>query len=145
MTRITSDPSAIDLRLAHSWIASTYWSRNIPWARFERACNRSLIFAAFYGDAQVGFARVVSDCATFAWLCDVFVAEHMRNKGVGRRMMEAVMADERLQGLRQFILATRDAHGLYKKLGFESLGEPENRFMRIFHPPSEIYGDSAPP
>lgn len=144
MIRVTSYPQDVDLRLAHGWIALSYWSTNISWNRFKRACANSLIFAAFDGDQQIGFARVVTDCATYAWLCDVFVAEHVRGRGVGRRMMEAIMADDRLQGLRQFVLATRDAHSLYEQFGFKRLGEPDDRFMRIFHPPSEVYGEALP-
>ncbi len=140
MTRVTSEPAQIDLRLAHRWIASSYWSTNVPWELFERACANSLVFAAIDGDEQVGFARVVTDCATFAWLCDVFVADHARRRGVGQRLLQAIIADRRLQGLRQFILATRDAHGLYARFGFERVGEPDGRYMRIVRSPAEVYG-----
>lgn len=141
MIRVTSDLASIDLRLAHRWIASSYWSTNIPFETFERACANSLVFAAFDGNHQVGFARVVTDQATFAWLCDVFVAPDARGRGVARRLMEAIMADERLQGLRQFVLATRDAHGLYEKFGFERAGDRAGRLMRIARQPSEVYGE----
>jgi GNAT superfamily N-acetyltransferase len=140
MTRVTSDASEIDLRLAHHWISSSYWSTNIPWERFERACTNSLVYAAFDGEEQVGFARVVTDSATFAWLCDVFVAANARGRGIGQRMIAAIMADNRLQDLRQFVLATRDAHRLYGKFGFQPMGEPDGRFMRIARPPAEVYG-----
>jgi GNAT superfamily N-acetyltransferase len=140
MVRVTSDLASIDLRLAHQWIASTYWSTGIPWERFEQACTNSLVFAALDGDEQVGFARAVTDTATFAWLCDVFVAEHARGRGIGTRLMETIVADPRLQGLRQFVLATQDAHGLYEKFGFERLGEPGARFMRIIRRAADLYG-----
>lgn len=139
---MTSDPRAIDLRLAHRWIASSYWSTNIPLSVFERACANSLVFAAFEGSEQVGIARVVTDGATFAWLCDVFVAERARGRGVGHRLMEAITSDDRLQGLRQFVLATRDAHGLYREFGFKRMGDPEGRYMRIVRPATELYGSS---
>ncbi|HVH65030.1 MAG TPA: GNAT family N-acetyltransferase [Candidatus Acidoferrum sp.] len=140
MMRITTNRSEIDLHLAHRWIASSYWSTNIPWERFERACANSLVYAAFDDDDQVGFARVVTDSATFAWLCDVFVAEHARGRGVGQRLIASVMADDRLRGLRQLLLATRDAHGLYLKFGFQRVGDPDDRFMRIARPLAEVYG-----
>ena len=117
--RITTDASEIDLRLAHRWISSSYWSTNIPWERFERACTNSLVYAAFDGDDQVGFARVVTDSATFAWLCDVFVAENARGRGIGQRMIAAIMAG---------------------KFGFQPMGEPDGRFMRIACPPAEVNG-----
>ena len=140
MIVVTSDPASIDLALAHRWIASSYWSTNIPLETFRRACANSLVFAAFDGERQVGFARVVTDQATFAWLCDVFVDESARHHGVARRLMEVISADDRLRGLRQFVLATRDAHGLYEKFGFQRVGEPGGRFMRIARPASELYG-----
>jgi GNAT superfamily N-acetyltransferase len=140
MLRVVTDPTQIDLRLAHRWIASSYWSTNIPWERFERACAKSLVYAAFDGDEQVGFSRVVTDCVTFAWLCDVFVAEHARRRGVGQQLMQAITADRRLEGLRQFMLSTRDAHGLYARFGFEPVGEPHGRYMRIVRSPAEVYG-----
>ena len=141
MIRLTSDPAAIDLRLAHRWIASTYWATHIPWETFDLACSHSLVYAAFDGDAQVGFARVVTDRATFAWLADVFVAEPSRGRGVASTLMSAIMADERLQGLRRFVLTTVDAHGLYERFGFERLGDRQGRFMGIARMASELYGD----
>ncbi len=139
--RVTSDPREVDVRLAHSWIATTYWSANIPRDVFERACANSLIWAAYTGDRQVGFARVVTDRATFAWLCDVFVAEEARGRGVSRRLIAAVLAHPDLQGLRQFVLGTRDAHGLYEKFGFERIGDTAGRFMRIAQAASTLYGE----
>lgn len=139
MARVTSEPAEIDLRLAHRWIATSYWSTSIPWERFERACANSLIFAAFEANEQVGFARVVTDCATFAWLCDVFVVEQARSRGIGQQLVKAIIEDRRLQGLRQFILATKDAHGLYARFGFQPVGEPDGRFMRIVRSPADVY------
>ena len=100
-----------------------YWSRGVPRHVAERAIDGSLCFGAFAGDPargapQVAFARVVTDGATFAWLCDVFVLPEHRGNGVARLLMDAVMAHPDLAGLRNFLLATRDAHGLYAKYGF---------------------------
>ena len=142
--RVSSDPDEIDLRVAHAWIVTSYWSANIPWEVFEKACRNSLLFAAFEGDRQVGFARAVTDRSTFAWLCDVFVSEEARGRGVGRRLIDAVVAHEDLQGLRQFVLGTKDAHGLYEKFGFERMGDPGGRFMRILRPASALYGEATP-
>lgn len=139
MIRISTDLASLDLRLVHRWIAASYWSTNIPFERFERACANSLVFAAFDGEQQVGFARVVTDRATFAWLGDVFVTEDARGRGVARQLMAAIMADQRLEGLRNFFLATSDAHGLYEKFGFARVGEPDGKLMRIARPPSEVY------
>ncbi len=138
--RVTNNPLEVDIELAHRWIATTYWSHDIPWVTFETACANSLLWAARMDDHQVGFARVVTDRATFAWLCDVFVAEEARGRGVARRLVEAVLGHEELQGLRQFVLGTRDAHGLYEKFGFERMGDTAGRFMRIAHPARELYG-----
>ncbi len=141
MIYVTSDRRSIDLRLAHSWIATSYWAQNVPWSVFEKACANSLVWAAHLQNQQVGFARVVTDRATFAWLCDVFVAEEARGQGVARRLVEVVLADGELQGLRQFVLGTRDAHGLYERFGFERIGDTAGRFMRIVHPASALYGE----
>jgi GNAT superfamily N-acetyltransferase len=100
---------------------------------FERAVENSLSFAAYAGDDVVGYARVVTDKATFAWLCDVFVVSAHRGRGVSRLLLDAVMAHPDLQGLRNVVLATRDAHGLYAKYGFAPLDEPV-RWMAIRRP-----------
>lgn len=128
---VIRDPALIDLGLAHSWLTASYWSTNIPWETFQRACAHSLVFAAVLDGEQVGFARVVTDQATFAWLADVFVAEPARGRGVGSRLLAAIVGDARLQGLRRFVLATRDAHALYQRFGFERLGDGEGRLMGI--------------
>ncbi|HXZ99989.1 MAG TPA: GNAT family N-acetyltransferase [Candidatus Binatia bacterium] len=140
--RVTSDPAGIDLRLAHRWIAGSYWAAGIPWETFERACAHSLCFAAMVGQEQVGFARVVTDQATFAWLADVYVAEGARGRGVGARLVAAVTDDPRLQGLRRFILATADAHGLYERFGFQRVGDANGRLMSITRSATQVYGDA---
>ncbi|MGA9113867.1 MAG: GNAT family N-acetyltransferase [Candidatus Dormiibacterota bacterium] len=138
---VTTDPGRIDLGLAHRWIVSTYWATGIPWDCFERACAHSLLFAALDGEVQVGFARVVTDQATFAWLADVFVAEAKRGRGVASRLLGAIIGDPRLQGLRRFVLTTSDAHPLYERFGFERLGDTAGRFMGITRSASELYQD----
>ena len=110
-----------------------YWSKGLPRDVFERAIDNSLSFVAYGEDEVAGYARVVTDKATFAWLCDVFVLPLHRGNGVARLLMDAVMAHPELQGLRNFMLATRDAHGLYEKYGFAPLAEPA-RWMVIRKP-----------
>ena len=110
-----------------------YWSIAIPRAVFERAIDNSISFVAYADDELAGYARVVTDRATFAWLCDVFVLPLHRGHAVARVLMDAVMAHPELQGLRNFMLATRDAHGLYEKYGFTPLAEPA-RWMAIRRP-----------
>lgn len=141
MISVTTDAERIDLEVAHRWIASSYWATGIPWAWFERACAHSLLFAALDGEVQVGFARVVTDQATFAWLADVFVADAERGRGVASRLLGAIIADPRLQGLRRFVLATADAHPLYERFGFERLGDTAGRLMGITRSASELYQD----
>ncbi|HEY3218431.1 MAG TPA: GNAT family N-acetyltransferase [Candidatus Limnocylindria bacterium] len=110
-----------------------YWSEGLPRDVFDRSIENSLNFAAVAGEKVVGFARVVTDRATFAWLCDVFVLAEHRGKGVSKLLMDAVMAHRDLARVRNFMLATRDAHGLYAKYGFAPLAEP-GRWMAIRRP-----------
>ena len=124
---ITTEPSRLDLDVIHGYLARSYWAAGIPRDVVERAVAHSLCFGAFEGDRQVGFARVVTDRATYAYLCDVFVLESHQGRGVGKRLMAAVMAHPDLQGLRRFSLFTRDAHGLYRQFGFT-----ETRFAARF-------------
>jgi GNAT superfamily N-acetyltransferase len=127
---ISDDRSRIDLDVVHGYLSRSYWAEGIPRDLVARSIASSLCFGAFERGRQIGFARVVSDCATFAWLADVFVLEEARGRGVSKRLMECVQAHPKLQGLRRFLLATRDAHWLYRKYGFEPLAEPA-RFMEI--------------
>ena len=115
----TDDPARIDLERAYAWISGeSYWARNMPKTTFQRAAANSLCVGAFAGDEMVGFARVVTDRATFAWLCDVWVDAPARGHGVGKRMMAWLGEHPDLQGLRRWSLATRDAHDLYRQFGF---------------------------
>jgi GNAT superfamily N-acetyltransferase len=134
--RITTDPAEFDLAAIHGYLVRCYWSEGIPRKTVERAVENSLCFAVLHGKAQIGFARVVTDSATFAYLCDVYVLEEHQGKGLGKWMMECVMSHPALQGLRRFSLATRDAHGLYKQFGFRELSNP-NVMMEVLVP--DIY------
>jgi N-acetylglutamate synthase-like GNAT family acetyltransferase len=133
---ISTDPAKLDLDAIHAYLVRAYWSQGIPRKTVERAVANSLCFALLHGDAQVGFARVVTDSATFAYLCDVYILEDHRGKAVGKWMMECVMGHPSLQGLRRFSLATRDAHGLYRQFDFRALSNPD-LIMEILRP--DIY------
>jgi GNAT superfamily N-acetyltransferase len=122
---ITTDPAAVRLDAVHAAIAASYWAEAIPRDLMRRAIDGSLPFSLFRGARQVGFARVVTDRATFAYLADVYVLEEQRGRGLGRWLIETVIAHPDLQGLRRFSLATRDAHGLYARFGFTPLRQPE--------------------
>ena len=129
--RITTDPAQLDLDWLYPALSErAYWALGRSRAVFERSLVHSLCFGAYVDGRQVGFARVVTDEATFAWVCDVFVDESARGRGVGKRLMAAIVAEPRLQGLNRMLLATQDAHGLYAGFGFEPLGEPERWMMR---------------
>jgi GNAT superfamily N-acetyltransferase len=125
--RVSTDVARFDLDRVHRWLSSeAYWCKGIPREVFDRSVQGSLCFGAFTAaDEQAGFARVVSDYATFAWLGDVFVFPAFRGAGASKAMMEAIIAHPRLQGLRRFILATSDAHELYGRYGFQPLARPE--------------------
>jgi GNAT superfamily N-acetyltransferase len=138
---ISTDPGRLDLDAIHSYLAHAYWCEGIPRQTLERAIANSLCFGLFHGKDQVGLARVVTDSATYAYLCDVYVLEAHRGKGLAKWLMECVMAHPALQGLRRFTLATRDAHGLYRQFGFRELSKPESK-MEILR--SDVYRKPAP-
>jgi GNAT superfamily N-acetyltransferase len=122
---VTTDKARLDLSLVHSFLKTSYWAGGIPAEVVRRSVENSLTFGLFRDDEQVGFARVVTDYATFAYLADVFVLEPHRGQGLGKWMMEVVFSHPELQGLRRWMLATRDAHGLYRKYEFAELEEPQ--------------------
>ena len=117
---ISTDRERLDLVLIHRWLSEqSYWAAGIPRDIVARAIANSINFGVYHNVAeQVGFARVISDHATYAYLADVFILEKHRGKGLSKRLMEAVLAHPELQGLRRWTLATRDAHGLYEQFGF---------------------------
>lgn len=139
---ITTDPAAIDVDAVHAYLTRSYWARGIPRDVVARAIQGSLCFGVFQGDRQVGFARVVTDRATFGYLCDVYTLEEVRGQGLGKWVVEVVVAHPDLQGLRRLFLGTRDAHGLYTRYGFKPLARPEI-FLEINHP--DLYVTRAGP
>ncbi|MFO0938527.1 MAG: GNAT family N-acetyltransferase [Gemmataceae bacterium] len=129
----TDDPSRMDVSAIHAFLTRSYWADGISRDLVERSLRSSLCIGLFSRGLQVGFARIVTDRATFAYLCDVYVLEEHRGRGLGRRLIQAVMAHPDLQGLRRFMLVTRDGHGLYSPFGFTTPTHPE-RIMEIARP-----------
>ncbi len=130
---VTADPARLDMDVVYGYLSRAYWCEDIPRPTLERAIANSLCFGLFEGDRQIGFVRVVTDRTTFAYLCDIFVLESKRGKGLGTWMMQCVVQHPELQGLRRWHLTTRDAHALYRKVAFVPLSKPE-RHMEIFTP-----------
>jgi GNAT superfamily N-acetyltransferase len=129
---ISTDKSRLDIDLVHDYLSRvSYWAQGRSRAVVEKSIEHSLCFGVYVGVDQVGFARVVTDYATFAWLCDLFIVESHRGLGLGKWLVECVAAHPDLQELKLFILATRDAHALYARhAGFEPLASPEHWMIR---------------
>ncbi|MGH8049476.1 MAG: GNAT family N-acetyltransferase [Arenimonas sp.] len=135
--RISIDHADVDLDVVHAFLSQeAYWSKNIPRAIVKKAIENSYCFSAFIDDKQVGFARVVTDAATFAYLADVFVLPAYRGHGISKKLMQSVQSHPELQGMRRWMLMTADAHKLYESYGFSALSKPD-RAMEISHP--DIY------
>jgi GNAT superfamily N-acetyltransferase len=124
---ISTDPSRFDLPWIHGYLINdAYWSRGISFQVFRKSVENALCFGVFHQEVQVGFGRVISDYATFAYLADIFIDEHYRRRGLGKWLVECMLNFPELQGLRRWILVTKDAHGLYEQFGFVSLKRPES-------------------
>lgn len=137
---ISTDPARIDLALVHGFLTSSYWAKGIPAETVQRSIQNSLCFGVYCGQQQVGFARIITDGATFSYLADVFILEPYRGRGLSKWLMECIMAHPQLQGLRRWILATRDAHGLYRQFGFDVLKNPQ-RWMERHNP--DVYAEGT--
>ena len=130
---ISTDPGKLELKFIHDYLYKSYWSEEIPVDIVEKSIRGSLCFGVYQGSRQVGFARMITDKATFAYLADVFIDEAHRGKGLSKWLMETIMSHPELQGLRRILLATRDAHTLYHQFGFRPLDRPES--IMQFHVP----------
>ena len=134
---VSTDKSKLDLEVIHSFLTNAYWCAGISKEKIARAIEHSLCFGVYRrtedGDRQVGFARVITDRTTFAYLADVFILEEFRGIGLSQKLMQTIMPHPDLQGLRRWSLATRDAHELYKKFGFTPVKMPD-RMMEILNP-----------
>jgi GNAT superfamily N-acetyltransferase len=138
---ISTDKSRLDVDAVHAFLSRSFWAQEIPREIVARSIEGSLCFGIYQGDQQVGFARVISDFATYAYLADVYVLEEFRGRGLSKWLMECIMHHPDLQGLKRWSLNTRDAHGLYTKYGFQPAAYPE-RMMEILD--FDIYKRDAP-
>ena len=131
MIEISTDQHRIDIHYIHQYLSTqSYWAQGIPLDIVKKSAENSLCFSVFKEDKQIGFARMVTDKATFCYLCDVFIDEKERGKGYAKLLMNYIMNHEDLQGLRRYMLGTKDAHTLYKPFGFKALIQPD-RVMEI--------------
>jgi len=130
---VSTDPARLDVDAIHAFLTASYWAEGIPRETVERSLRGSLCFGLYEQDVQIGLARVITDGATFAYLCDIYVLAERRGRGLGQWLMECVMAHPDLQGLRRFYLVTRDAHELYRPFGFAEVQDP-GRHMEIARP-----------
>jgi GNAT superfamily N-acetyltransferase len=139
---VSDDPDDLDLQAMHAYLQRAYWSEQIPFEVMERAARGSLcVGACDTTGAQIGLARFISDYATFCYVCDVYVLEEHRGRGISKAMMAMAMSHPKLQGLRRWCLVTEDAHGLYRQFGFTPLARTE-RYMELVVP--HIYKAQAP-
>ena len=128
---ISTDRRKLDLNVIHEYLSKrSYWAAGRPMKRIRRSIRHSLPFGIYQADRQVGFGRVVTDYATFAWIADVFVLEEFRGRGLSKWLMEVILSHPDLQGFRRWVLATKDAHELYRKYGFTPLRYPERWMER---------------
>lgn len=128
---ISTDAARLQLDVIHKYLSEeSYWAKGREFEITKRAIENSLPFGIYQGDAQAGFARVITDKATFAWLADVFILPEYRGKSLSKRLMEAILSHPELQGLRRWVLATKDAHGLYAQYGFTPMKFPERWMER---------------
>lgn len=130
---ISTDKGRLDVALIHGFLTMSYWAAGVPMDVVKRSIEHSLAFGVFKEDQQVGFARVITDYATFAYLGDVFILEPFRGRGLSKWLMEVIVGHPELQGLRRWMLLTRDAHGLYRQVGFTEPSHPE-RYMEMHFP-----------
>ncbi len=136
---ISNDPSKIEVETVHEYLSKhSYWAQNIPYAVVQTSIQNSFCFGVFFEGRQVGFARLITDKATFAYLADVFILPEHRGKGLSKWLMQAMQALPELKGLRRWLLGTKDAHGLYAQFGWTPFtDEQTKRFMQLHNP--EVY------
>ncbi|MCY1723508.1 GNAT family N-acetyltransferase [Prolixibacteraceae bacterium Z1-6] len=127
MIQISTDKKRLNIALIHEYLSKeSYWAKNREAEIVERSIENSLCFGVYIDIQQIGFARVVTDYAVFAWIMDVFILEDYQGKGFGKKLISAIMSHDKLQNLKRWGLATDDAHGLYKQFGFSLLNKPHN-------------------
>jgi GNAT superfamily N-acetyltransferase len=133
---VSTDPARLQLDVIHGFLTGSYWAAGIPRETVERSVRNSLCYGVYLGDTQVGFGRLVTDFATFAYVADVFVLDAHRSRGLAKWMARCMVETPELQGLRRWLLATRDAHAVYRSVGFETVTDT-SRFMQILN--REVY------
>ncbi len=141
---ISTDPSKLNIDFIHHYLSEeSYWAKGIPRSVVEKSIANSLCFGLYYNDekilssyVQIGFARLITDRATFAWLADVFILPEHRRKGLSKWLMQTILAHPELQNLRRWLLATKDAHGLYKQFGWTSFDEEVTKRFMLKHNPN---------
>ena len=132
--KISTDKSLLDFDMIYNYLSKeSYWSKGIPVEKVKESIESSMCFGIYKDDKQVGFARVITDKAIFAYLCDVFILEDFRRLGLSKWLMQTILSHPDLQGLRRWLLATADAHGLYNQFGFTTINNPE-RWLGIYTP-----------
>ena len=129
---ISTDKNRLDLAVIHDFLTTSYWATGVPVDVVKRSIEHSLTFGVYKGEQQVGFARVITDYTTYAYLSDVFILEPFRGQGLSKWLMNVIVAHPELQGLRRWALHTRDAHGLYRKVGFTEPAYPDRYIERFF-------------
>ncbi len=130
---ISTDKRRLQLDVIHGYLVNSYWAANVPRAVVERSIEHSLCFGVYKGSDQIGFARVITDYATFGYIGDVFILEPYRGQGLSKWLMKTIVEYPDLQGFRRWLLATKDAHGLYQQFGFKSLADA-SRFLERTNP-----------
>jgi GNAT superfamily N-acetyltransferase len=131
MITISTNKSLLDPSVIHGFLTNSYWAKGIPYENVEIRLKNALCFGVYDGENQIGFARVISDYESFAYLADVFILETHRGQGLAKRLMQTVFAHPDLQNLRRIMLATADAHGLYRQYGFKELKSVERWMEKV--------------
>ncbi|MEO6303878.1 MAG: GNAT family N-acetyltransferase [Bacteroidia bacterium] len=127
----STDKNKLQVNVIYNYLSKeSYWAQNIPLEIVKQSIEGSICFGVYYKDQQIGYARVVTDCATFGYLADVFILQPFRGKGLSKQLMQFIMDNPAFKKIRRFMLATKDAQGLYKQFGFSQLAMPE-RIMEI--------------
>lgn len=131
---ISTDKTLLDINMVHHFLGQvSYWGKGISMQTVQTSIDNSLCFGVYHQQKQVGFARVITDQATFAYVCDVFILPENRKSGLSKWLLQTIRNDPKLQNLRRWVLATADAHGLYEQFGFSKIKNPE-RWLEIFQP-----------
>jgi len=141
---ISTDKSLLDIDVIYNFLSRSYWAEGRPSEIVRKSIKNSLCFGVYLNKNQIGFARVVTDYATFAWIADVFILEEYRGKGYSKQLLKTILEYPELVNLKRWILATKDAHKLYSRFGFDQLKNPE-RFMEIINNPKNGITGSVNP